>query len=207
MSTIIVIGSGGHARSLLGLLARLRLDVAGLVSADSVAIGAHVVLGDDDWLERHGSTGVQLVNGIGSAGPTTVRRKVFDRFAAVGFGFITLVDPHADHDRDLEIGEGSQILKGALIQPNVQLGRNVIINTGTIIEHDCVVGDHAHVATGCVLTGGVVVESGAHVGAGSVVRQGIRIGRDAVVGAGSVVTKDVPDGSVVFGCPARIVED
>ena len=33
------------------------------------------------------------------------------------------------------------------------------------------------------------------------------IGRDVIVGAGSVVTRDVPDGKVAYGSPARIVRD
>ncbi|PIE14360.1 MAG: N-acetyltransferase, partial [Proteobacteria bacterium] len=32
-----------------------------------------------------------------------------------------------------------------------------------------------------------------------------RVGKDAVVGAGATVTKDVPDGAIVAGCPARIL--
>lgn len=206
MDKVIIIGSGGHARSLLGLLARLGHPVVGLVGTDTTNPGLVPILGDDDWLERHGPKGVHLVNGIGSAGPTTVRRKVFERFDRLGFDFAVLISPSADCEPDLIIGAGSQIHKGALIQPNVRIGRNVIVNTGTIVEHDCVINDHAHVATGCVLTGGVVVEAGAHIGAGSVIRQGIRIGQGSVIGAGSVVTKDIPDGMVAFGCPARITE-
>ena len=48
-----------------------------------------------------------------------------------------------------------------------------------------------------------VVCRGASIGAGTVILPGLRIGRDAMVGAGSVVTKDVQDGQVVFGNPAR----
>ena len=34
---------------------------------------------------------------------------------------------------------------------------------------------------------------------------GVTIGANALVGAGSVVTKDVPEGAIVVGNPARIV--
>jgi maltose O-acetyltransferase len=39
-----------------------------------------------------------------------------------------------------------------------------------------------------------------------VILPGVTIGRGSVVGAGSVVTRDVPDGAVVYGNPARIKE-
>jgi len=45
----------------------------------------------------------------------------------------------------------------------------------------------------------------ARVGGGSVLLPGVTIGENALVGAGSVVTKDVPDNTIVFGNPAKIV--
>ena len=33
----------------------------------------------------------------------------------------------------------------------------------------------------------------------------MKIGPNAIVAAGSVVTKDVPEGSVVAGCPAKVI--
>ena len=45
----------------------------------------------------------------------------------------------------------------------------------------------------------------ARVGGGSVLLPGVTVGANALVGAGSVVTKDVPDGVIVFGNPARVV--
>lgn len=44
------------------------------------------------------------------------------------------------------------------------------------------------------------------IGWGAVINPGIRIGNHVIVGANSVVTKDVPDGCVVAGCPARIIK-
>jgi len=45
---------------------------------------------------------------------------------------------------------------------------------------------------------------GCSIGAGSVILPGVTIGKAAMIGAGSVVTKDVPDGAVVRGEPARL---
>jgi UDP-perosamine 4-acetyltransferase len=66
-----------------------------------------------------------------------------------------------------------------------------------------VIGNHAHIAPGATLSGAVQVGQLSHIGTGASVRQGIRIGERAVVGVGSVVVRDVPDGAVVRGVPAR----
>ena len=45
------------------------------------------------------------------------------------------------------------------------------------------------------------------VGAGAVVLPRLRIGSNTTVGAGSVVTKNLPDGVVAYGNPAKIIKD
>ena len=43
------------------------------------------------------------------------------------------------------------------------------------------------------------------VGINAMILKGVSVGHAAVVGAGAVVTKDVPDGTIVGGNPARII--
>jgi acetyltransferase-like isoleucine patch superfamily enzyme len=45
----------------------------------------------------------------------------------------------------------------------------------------------------------------ARVGGGVVLLPGVTVGANALVGAGSVVTRDVPDGAIVVGNPARVI--
>jgi UDP-perosamine 4-acetyltransferase len=59
-------------------------------------------------------------------------------------------------------------------------------------------------APGVVLSGSVQVGEGAHVGTGASVIQGVRIGGNSVVGAGALVIRNVPDGFVVHGVPAKV---
>jgi acetyltransferase-like isoleucine patch superfamily enzyme len=54
---------------------------------------------------------------------------------------------------------------------------------------------------------GPTVKKNARIGSNATILPGIVIGEDAVVGAGSVVTKDVPDGKLVLGVPARVIRD
>ncbi len=50
----------------------------------------------------------------------------------------------------------------------------------------------------------VTIEDDCWIGGGATILAGVRIGRGSVVAAGSVVTKNVPQGSVVAGVPARV---
>ena len=53
---------------------------------------------------------------------------------------------------------------------------------------------------------GAHIKRGAKIGANVTILPGVVIGENALVGAGTVVTKDVPDGAVVVGNPARVVK-
>lgn len=43
------------------------------------------------------------------------------------------------------------------------------------------------------------------VGAGTQINPGVTIGNDVVIGSGSVVTKDIPDGVIAAGSPAKVI--
>jgi acetyltransferase-like isoleucine patch superfamily enzyme len=46
---------------------------------------------------------------------------------------------------------------------------------------------------------------GCRIGSGSVIGAGIRVGRESLIGSGSVVTRDIPDGVVAYGSPAKVI--
>ena len=201
---IVVLGAGGHARVVVDALQCAGLQVKG-VTAPTPPEGTLEVpyLGTDETLLAGKRQSVRLANGIGSVGAPTARAEAFDRFSALGFEFIRVIHPTASVARSAELGEGAQVMAGAVIQPAAILGRNVLVNTRASVDHDCVIGDHVHIAPGATLSGGVVVETRAHIGAGAVVLQGRTVGAGAIVGAGAAVNQDVPAGSVVMGVPAK----
>lgn len=211
MKRIAVLGAGGHGRVIAGLIRACAtqgqaLSFAGFI--DRPDVQGPDWLGADDDLHRLVRDGLVThgVVGVGSVrGGSPLRATLYDRMLAAGVEAVSLVHPFAWADPEAEIGTGSVLMAGAVVNPGVRLGRNVIVNTRAGIDHDAVIGDHAHIAPGATLSGQVSVGDSALVGVGASVRQGIRIGHGATVGAGAVVVHDVSDGAIVAGCPARPV--
>jgi len=202
---VVVLGAGGHARVLLDALAGRGATVLGCVAPAAPSWAGATWLGDDEWLLDRGPSDVLLVNAVGSVKSTAARGAVFDRFSQRGFAFATVVHRAAIVARDVALGEGAQVMAGAIVQTGSRLGRDVLVNTGAQLDHDCVVGDHSHIAPGVVCSGAVMIGEHAHIGTGAVVIQGVKIGARALIGAGALVLRDVAADAVALGHPAREV--
>ncbi len=194
---VVVLGGGGHARVLMDALCLCGVTIQGY-SDPRQAPGARgpfgaASLGGDEAVEALGPERVRLVNGIGSTRDTALRRDAFARFAALGFRFATIVHPAAIVAPDVELGEGAQVMAGAVLQTGSRIGADAIVNTRASIDHDCRIGAHAHIAPGAVLSGGGVVGEGSHVGTAATIIQSITIGERCTIGAGAVVTEDLGD--------------
>ena len=205
----VVLGGGGHARSLLeafhdGLPVRPCAVLDANRALWKHRIAGIPVIGDDSCLPRLLNAGVRhFAIGLGAIGDNRPRRRLFD--AALGWGLqpACIIHRTACISPSARIVAGAQILAGAIVGAGAVIEENAIVNTGAIVEHDCRIRAHTHIASGATLCGNVVVGIGAHVGAGAVVMQGVTIGDWAVVGAGAVVIRDVTRRSIVVGVPAR----
>ncbi len=202
----LILGAGGHAAVLLDILRMRQVNIIGILdkSADkNLSLHGVSVVGDDSTIGQYDMEIVALVNGIGSIGDVSLRKSIFQKFKSLGYAFQSVIHPSAIVSKWADLGEGVQIMAGAIVGPDAVIGDNVIINTRAAVDHGCEIGAHVHIAPGVVLSGDVTVGERSHVGTGAVVRQGIRIGRHVIIGAGSTVVSDIDDNQVAYGCPAK----
>lgn len=124
------------------------------------------------------------------------------------------IEPGAILREQVEIGKNAVIMMGAILNIGAVVGEGSMIDMGAVLGGRATVGKNCHIGAGAVLAGviepasatPVIVEDNVLVGANAVVIEGCRIGHDAVVAAGAVVVSDVAPGTVVAGCPARVIK-
>lgn len=211
MTRLVLWGTTGQAKVIAEFAPALGLTITAFVDNDPNAVAPiaglallHGQAAFQAWLDGQDADGLAGAAAIGGARGAD-RLQVLRIFQGAGLETPALVHPTAFAARDAAIGGGAQLLAGAKACAGARIGEGVILNTGASVDHECVVGAGAHVAPGAVLTGRIEVGERAFIGPGAVVLPRLRIGRDSVIGAGSVVTRDVPDGVVAYGSPARVV--
>ena len=204
---IALIGSGGHAKVIADIIEKEgKYRICYLLDENSKLHGKKVfgykVVGDESVLCE--SSQIEKPDFIIIAiGNSLIRAKIAAKIKKLGYSFATVIHPSAQIARGVTIGEGSVIMAGAVINSDTIIGSNVIINTRASVDHDCIIGNSIHIAPGATLCGGISVGNQSFIAAGSVVISYVQIGKRVIVGAGAVVIRDIPDGVIVVGNPAR----
>ena len=142
---------------------------------------------------------------IVAIGHNQTRQRIFEALRSRGERLVIARHPSAIVAPDVQIGPGAMICANAVVNPGSVIGANVILNTGCTVDHHNTIGDHAHIAPGVHLGGDVRIGSGALVGIGATVIPQRSVGAWSAIGAGSVVTKNVADGMIAAGNPARVI--
>lgn len=159
------------------------------------------------WLEMNDKAGAarghtHFCVAIGG-GRGADRAAISRRLLGLGLTAACAAHPRAIIARDAVLGQGAQILAGAVVAARAHISDWCIVNTKASVDHECRLDSGAHIGPGATLCGLVDVGENAFIGAGAVVLPRISIGAGAIVGAGAVVTRDVPDNAIVAGNPAK----
>ena len=198
-SPIVLIGGGGHCLTIAAVIdAEGKWEIAGFVDSDSAASLAKLGfswLGDDNTISDLSIKHAHV--GIGQIKSSEKRKAVYERLIGNDFELPVIVAPSAYVARTADIGDGTLVAHGSVVNTLAAIGQNGILNNRCVIEHGVVIGNHCHVAPGAIVLGECSIGNESFIGAGAIVKEGIRIGSNVVVGGGAVVKSDVPDGVVI----------
>jgi sugar O-acyltransferase (sialic acid O-acetyltransferase NeuD family) len=131
-----------------------------------------------------------------------LRARLVDAAAALGYGLASYVSSRAFMWRNVTVGEHCFVFENNVVQPFVQIGRNVVLWSGNHIGHHSTIGDNCFVSSHVVLSGFVTVGKNCFLGVNSTIANNVVIGDDAWVGPHVVVVKDVDAGAFLKPAPS-----
>jgi len=118
----------------------------------------------------------------------------------------TLISPHAYVSESAVLESGVIIAPFVSVQASARVSKNVAVNTQAIVGHHVIVLEHAVISSQVNLGGASRVGARSYVGMGALVREQLTIGESSIVGMGSVVHRNIPDGVIALGDPARVAK-
>ncbi len=190
MEDIILVGYGGHARSVADCIERAGVyRIIGYT--DTVRYETkYTYLGTDDVLEQYRLKGIKnAFVAIGYMGKGNLRENLYQKLKKLDFILPIIIDPSAIISTSAKVKEGTFIGKGAIINAEVKIGKMCIINSKTLIEHESYIDDFSHIAVGAVLCGQVHVGCNSFIGANATIIQDIKLPEKTFVPAGKVIRK------------------
>lgn len=203
MKKLIIIGGGGHARSIYGLLKENKLTKGLLGYSDFKKSNLPLkYLGNDQKiLDLYKKNKVELILGIGIN--LSLRTKVINKFK--NYNFLTLIDKKAI------ISDKSKVKKGCIIFPNASISSNVkindfsVIHNSAVIEHDVDIGKNSYIGPAAVICGNAMIGKNVLIGANSTMIQDTFVADNCKLGAGSVLIKSCRlKNKILIGSPAKI---
>lgn len=207
---IIIVGIGGLATEIYGLVTMCGHDVVGFVAADDEKhlIGSYknrcpIFSTDSAFIDKYIGIGAFVVF---ASGHPKVRKKMLDRYVKPhnpSFCYPNIIHHSTIMLNQPDIGVGNTIMPNGTVMPTVAIGDFNHFNAGVFIGHDCVIGNSCVINFNAGLAGGVQIGDEVLIGAGATILENRKIGDGATIGAGAVVTKDVPDGATYVGVPAK----
>ena len=179
---VIVIGAGGHGRSVAEAILLLgRDELVGFVDdgADANAkVWTYPILGRTDSLHTLRALADTVVVAIGN---NAVREKLHARVRDAGFELLNVIHPAAFVSPTATLGAGCAVMAGAVVGTEAQLGEGVIVNCGATVDHHCRVDAFGHLGVNACMAGGSVLGHRAWMQAGAALGYGVKIAADTVL--------------------------
>lgn len=203
---VILVGAGGHGKSLLSLIKKINdIAVIGYIDKENKGEKLNIpYLGTDSNVSELAVKNALIGYSFTGRNPIDSKRlKLINLLEKEGFYFPIVISSNAIVDDTSTINNGTYVFNSVIINNNTRIGKYCVINTGTIIEHDVNIGNNVQIATGGIIAGNVSISDNVYIGTGSIIRDGLSITGNVIIGMGSIVTKDITNPGIYFGNPAK----
>ena len=202
--SLIIIGASGHGKVVADIAMKMNkwkniaflddnLSLKNIMGIPVIGSSANVV-----EHKKHSDFFVAIGN-------NSTRERIQEGLLAQGTSIVSLVHPSAIIGTDVNVGIGTAIMAGVVINSSSVVGKGCIINSNSGLDHDNHIGDYVHISPRTHLAGTVKVGKGSWLGIGSVVSNNINICSGCKIGAGAVVVKDITESGTYVGVPVRKV--
>lgn len=199
---LLIIGAGGHGKVVADIAIKMNKwkSIAFLDDNKNIEspLGLKVLGTTDRFIEFIND--YDMFVGIGD---NFIRSKVQNKLEISGANIPNIIHPNSVISDSVEIGIGTAIMAGAIINCSTKIGRGCIINTGVTVDHDNQIEDYVHISPGSNLAGSVKVGSSSWLGIGCIIKNNVNIASNCIIGAGAVVVKDITKSGTYIGVPAR----
>lgn len=151
-----------------------------------------------DWNEKKSS-----IEFIIATGEPQDRYEIYCQLQQNDFSITNVIDPTVIISPTAKLGKGIIIAPFSSISSDVCVDDNVLIQSNIRVGHDIKIGAHSVVSANCAIGGCTTIGKRSFLGMNATVKGDLTIGDSAIVSMGAVVFKNVEDGVVVAGNPAR----
>ena len=199
---LILIGGGGHCRSVIDVVERAGYNILGILDVPE-AVGKEVlpgynVIGTDDDIGNYIDKAKFLIT-VGFIKDSTNRIKLYNKIKEANGELATIIASTANVSKYATIGKGTIVMHNATVNAGAKIGNSVIINTFANIEHDTFIGNQCHISTDAMINGNCHIGNNVFIGSQSVINNGIIIGDDIIIGSGTVVRKSIIEKGIYSG--------
>lgn len=203
---LLIIGAGGHGKVVADIALKMDRwkEIAFLDDNEDIKTSMGIeVIGKSADMYRY----IKDYDIFVAIGTNEMRKIIQEKLEIRGANIPVLIHPEAVIGREVEIGVGTVIMAGVVVNCCTTIGKGCIINTGATIDHDNLIEDYVHISPGVHTAGAVRIGKGTWLGIGSIVSNNITITSGCTIGAGAVVVKNIDKSGNYVGVPARRIDN